>query len=229
MTQIINLHRFLKRLFLLRTELEQLLFMSICFSIMMVTARVMYTGSIHFVFLVWNLFLAIIPYAITHFLTVKPSWIESKLKFIVAFIVWILFIPNSFYILTDLYHLNDQHNVPAWFDLLLIISFAWNGLMLGIFSVRQMEKIVEAMLLYRNEILFLYPVMWLNALGVYIGRYMRFNSWDVIANPLSLTGDIIEILFHPIRYFNAWGMIMLFSVFMTIIYLTLKKISRTIW
>jgi len=119
--------------------------------------------------------------------------------------------------------------VPAWFDLLMIISFAWNGLMLGILSVRQMEKIIEAKLLYTNEILFIYPVMWLNALGVYIGRYMRFNSWDVITNPLSLTGDIIEILIHPLRYFNAWGMIILFSVFMTIIYLTLKKISRTIW
>jgi uncharacterized membrane protein len=96
MTQFIYLHRFLKRLFLLRTELEQLLFMSISFCIVLVTARVMYTGSIHFVFLVWNLFLAIIPYAITHFLTVKPSWIESKLKFTLAFIVWILFIPIHF-------------------------------------------------------------------------------------------------------------------------------------
>ena len=229
MTQIIYLQRFLKRLFLLRTELEQLLLMSISFCLVMVTARVIYTGSIHFVFLVWNLFLAIIPYAITHFLTVKPSWIESKLKFGLAFVFWILFIPNTFYILTDLYHLNDQHNVPAWFDLLLIISFAWNGLMLGILSVRQMEKIVEAMLLYKNEILFLYPIMWLNAFGVYIGRYMRFNSWDVIANPLRLTGDIIEVLFHPIRYFNAWGMIMLFSVFMTIIYLMIKKISKAVF
>lgn len=229
MTQFIYLHRFFKRFFLLKTELEQLLLMSLGFCIVMVTARVMYTGSIHFVFLVWNLFLAIIPYAITHFLTVKPAWIEPKLKFIVVFVVWLLFIPNSFYILTDLYHLNDQNIVPAWFDLLLIISFAWNGLMLGILSVRQMEKIVEAMLLYKNEILFLYPVMWLNALGVYIGRYMRFNSWDVITNPLSLTGDIFEVLFHPIRYFNAWGMIMLFSVFMTIIYLMIKKISKEVF
>jgi len=93
-----------------------------------------------------------------------------------------LFIPNSFYIITDLYHLGDKYNdrqTPQWFDLAMILSYVWNGLLLGVLSVRQMERALLPRQTLRNELLFLYPVMWTSALGIYIGRYLRYNSWDV--------------------------------------------------
>jgi len=203
----------------------------VLFSIMMLLARIAYTGKVTFIFLPWNLFLAWIPYAITQVLTARGRWIENKWMFLFFFILWIGFVPNSFYILTDLFHLGDHYNdrlVPQWYDLALILSYAWTGLMLGILSVRQMEKICGRFSLGMHELLFIYPVMWLNALGVYTGRYLRFNSWDVISNPFLIFHDILAIVIHPVIYRNAWGMILCYSMLMTLIYLLLKKLSRDI-
>jgi uncharacterized membrane protein len=213
------------RLFFLRTETDRILFASILFSLAMVVAGIAYTGYLVFLFLVWNLFLAYLPYAITNWLHSRPGWIEDKRKFAVAFAIWLLFIPNSFYLLTDIFHLGEIRRVPLWFDLVLLFSFAWNGLILGIVSVRQMEKIAEVFFSLRSASFFIYPVMWLNALGVYIGRYLRYNSWDVLLNPFELITDIGNMILHPIQYRHAWGMVFCFSVFMTMVYGVMKKLG----
>ena len=70
--------------------------------------------------------------------------------------------------------------------------------------------------------------MWLNALGIYIGRYLRFNSWDVITDPFDLLSDIVKMLIHPIQYKYVWGMVLCFSVFMTLVYMVLKRIGKII-
>jgi uncharacterized membrane protein len=144
------------------------------------------------------------------------------------FLLWIIFIPNSFYIITDLFHLPESNHVPLWFDLLLLLSFAWNGLVLGILSVRQMEKALQKKWNTQNEFVFLFPIMWLNALGVYIGRYLRFNSWDIITSPLRLLIDIIHLLAHPFYNKSAFGMVLFYSVFMVLLYLSIKKMSRSV-
>ncbi len=226
-----NLSIFNGKIFFLRTEIGRLLAAGMIFSIAMTTARTLYTGHLTFIFLIWNLFLAWVPYFISHRLYYYQG--EIKSKFIVAFVLlaWLAFVPNTFYIITDLYHVGDEYNdfaMPQWFDLIMILSFAWNGLLLGILSVRHIEKIVQKNFSIKYELLFLYPVMWLNALGVYIGRYLRFNSWDVISNPFHLIRDIADILFHPFAEKYATGMIFCFSVLMTLIYLTLKKVSKAI-
>ncbi|MFT3826855.1 MAG: DUF1361 domain-containing protein [Chitinophagaceae bacterium] len=213
----------------LRSETDRLLTASMAFSVLMVAARIAYTGNMLFGFLIWNLVLAYIPYVLTNWLQQRPAWIVNKLRFAVVFIVWLLFIPNSFYILTDLFHLGNFYSVPFWFDLAMILSFAWNGLIIGILSVRQMEKMIQVHVSAKYELLFIYPIMWLNALGIYIGRYLRFNSWDVLTNPFHLVTDIIEILCHPVQYKYAWGMILCFSVFLTLAYCTIKKISKSIY
>ena len=128
-----------------------------------------------------------------------------------------------------LYHLADGHRnsrVPEWFDLILILSFAWNGLMLGVMSTRQVERLLAPEASAPGRWVFLYPVMWLNALGVYIGRYLRYNSWDIVTDPLDLLGDIIRMIAHPLRYHDAWGMIFCFSILLTFIYCLLTRQSN---
>jgi uncharacterized membrane protein len=143
-------------------------------------------------------------------------------------VLWILFIPNSFYIITDLFHLEARYVVPLWFDLALIISFVWNGLLLGIVSVRQMEKIFENRFNFNAEWLFVPCIMSLSAFGIYIGRYLRFNSWDVLTNPFQLVQDVICLCLHPIRNRFDWSMIICFSILLTVFYLTLKRLSKEI-
>ena len=184
-------------IYFLTSEINRLLLTSVAFGLLMVMARIVYTGQLTFAFLLWNLFLAFVPYFLSYQLLLKPAWIESKWKFGLLFTIWLLFVPNSFYILTDLFHLYDSDAVPRWFDLMLIFSFAWNAMLLGILSVRQMEKIIHARWQIKSEWFFVYPVMWLNAEGVYIGRYLRYNSWDVISNPFRLMADIMHMILHP--------------------------------
>lgn len=226
MTSVAN--SFLNKVYNNRTEVDKLLIISAAFSLLLVSARAVVTGQPLFLFLPWNLFLAAVPYFVSTKLINKPAWINNKKVFSLLFIVWLLFIPNSFYILTDLFHLKLREGSSLWFDLLLIFSFAWNGLLLGILSVRQMEKIIFHCFHLRNYFLFLFPVMWLIAFGVYIGRYLRFNSWDMITDPFQLLGDIGYMLFNPFDHMYSWAMISCFAVFMTIIYLSIKRIAGSI-
>lgn len=218
----------LSRFYFSKTEVEKMLMLSCLFSMGLTLTRLVCTGELLFLWLNWNLFLAFVPYAISRFLMQRAAWVESRVKFGLVFLCWLLFIPNSFYIITDLFHLRARPPVPLWFDLALILSFAWNGLLLGILSVRQMEKMVEQTFPLRNEWLFVYPLMLLNAFGVYIGRYLRYNSWDVVSNPFQLFNDTVYLIIHPLRNRFDWGMILCYSVFMTLIYITIKKISRAV-
>ena len=229
MFKSIKLPRILHYTFFLKSELERMLILSVAFSVGLNLFRSVYTGSTTFMFLLWNLFLAIIPYFISRNLLRSPAWIESKWKFWFVFTCWLLFVPNSFYILTDLFHLRERPEVPLWFDLALIFSFAWNGLLMGILSVRQMEKIVMVKFGWQHEALFLVPIMFLNALGVFIGRYLRYNSWDVLTNPFALASDIIYMSIHPVRNRFDWSMIVCFTLLLLFIYGSVKKASRAVW
>jgi uncharacterized membrane protein len=240
--------------FFLRTEIDRLLAISMLFSGLLLAVRMVHTGRNTFLFLVWNLFLAYLPYVISGYLTRRLAagearrlsaadarnpagsgslrpWFSGRLYFAALCLAWLLCIPNSFYLITDLFHLGDTYNdrmIPPWYDLVMILSFVWNGLLLGVLSVRQMERLLRPHLPAHNELLFLYPLFWLNALGVYIGRYLRFNSWDLITDPFFLLRDIGRILLHPLRNQPAWGMIFCFSILMTLIYLMLKKLSKAL-
>ncbi len=211
----------------LRSEVYRWLAASMLFSVLLILIRIIYTRELTFIFLTWNLFLAFIPFCISLFLQENSAWVRNKWKFALGFCTWLLFIPNSFYIITDLFHLGIS-NVPIWFELALILSFAWNGLLLGILSVRQIERIIQCLMPKVHEVIFLLPVMCLNALGIYIGRYLRFNSWDIISNPLALAGDISNLILHPLASRPAWAMISCYTLLMTLIYVSLKKISRSL-
>ncbi|MEO8403886.1 MAG: DUF1361 domain-containing protein [Chitinophagaceae bacterium] len=220
-------HIFIKRVNNQTLTLRQWIFISCCFSILLVGVRVLVTGYITYLFLIWNLFLAFIPYAISEWFSSKITVIESRIKRVATLAVWLLFIPNSFYIITDLYHLVQFDSAPKWFDLLMVFSFAWNGLLFGVLSVRKIKLIVTLISGWSLSLFFIAAVMWLNAFGIYVGRILRFNSWDIIVQPFSLVDDILYILCHPIRNKMEWGMITTWAVFMTLFYITIEKLGES--
>jgi len=215
---------FLFRFYYSRNDAEQILILCCLFSVGLMTFRVVYTGHLLFVFLVWNLFLAFVPYAISK--NMSNALVKSKWKFFLSALVWLLFIPNAFYIITDLFHLDMNEGVPLWYDLALLLSFAWTGLLFGILSVRQMEKLFERAFSKKLDLLFILPVMALNGFGVFVGRYLRFNSWDVITSPLELIKDIVYLFIHPIRNRFDWSMIVCYTILLTMFYYGMKRISR---
>lgn len=223
MIRLMKQNRVLKFLFFDRRELEQWLILSGLFSVGLVLFRAAVTRDLFFFFLPWNLMLAFIPYAITEWFYRRVDWIEDRIRFWLVFLVWLLFIPNSFYIVTDLFHLHKGGDVPRWYDLVLIFSFVWNGLILGVLSLRRMETIICARFPFLSGLWFVVPMMGLNALGIYIGRYLRFNSWDIITDPFSLISDIFYLLIHPLRQNRDWGMILSFTILLVLIYEGLKR------
>lgn len=218
-----------QKFYVSRTELEKALMLSCLFSIGLTIFRVFYTSEWMFVWLGWNLFLALLPYLISRSLIRRPHWVEKTGWFVAFSAVWLLFLPNSFYIITDLFHLHMREGIPYWFDLALIFSFAWNGILLGAASIRQMEKLITVKWPVIREWQFVYPLMLLNAFGIYIGRYLRYNSWDVIVNPFQLAEDILYLLLHPVRNRFDWSMIVCYAVFMSLIYIAIKRMSRSLW
>lgn len=216
---------FLFRFYNGRTDAEQILILCCLFSTGLMAFRIIYTGHLLFAFLVWNLFLAYVPYIISKQMSVKPP--KAKWKFFLVCFVWLLFIPNSFYIITDLFHLDMNEDVPLWYDLALLLSFAWSGLLFGILSIRQMEKLFEKNFNKNFDLFFILPVMALNGFGVYIGRYLRFNTWDVVSNPFQLANDIVYMFIHPIRNRFDWSMIVCYTILLTLIYLAIKKLRKS--
>jgi len=212
---------FLFRFYFSRNDAEQILILCCLFSVGLMTFRVVYTGHLLFVFLVWNLFLAFVPYAISK--NMSNALAKSKWKFFLSALVWLLFIPNSFYIITDLFHLDMNEDAPLWYDLALLLSFAWNGLLFGILSVRQMEKVFENNFNKKLGMLFILPLMALNGFGVYIGRYLRFNSWDVVTSPFQLISDMVYLFIHPICNRFDWSMIVCYAILLLLIYYTMKS------
>jgi len=218
---------FFFRYYARKTDAEQVLILFSLFCLSLILFRVIYTGSPLFLFLVWNLFLAFIPFLLSRWaeknIPSKGGW-----KFGAVLLVWLLFLPNAFYIITDLFHLDMNETVPLWYDLVLLLSFAWTGLLFGVVSVRQMEKCFEQLFNKRFDFFFLLPIMFLNGLGVYIGRYLRFNTWDVVTNPFQLAADMVYLFIHPLRNRFDWSMIILYTILLTLIYLTFKKMSKVL-
>jgi uncharacterized membrane protein len=209
-----------------KLSLRQWLMISCCFSILLVFARLIATGYATYLSLIWNLFLAFVPWLISERLARNVQIIENKWKRTLVLFIWLLFIPNTFYIITDIFHLDQFDAAPKWFDLLLLFSFAWNGLLFGILSIRRVEMILTIVSKRGFSLLFVGIVMWLNAFGIYVGRYLRYNSWDIILQPFSLFQEIFQVLFHPLQHKMQWGMISTWAIFMTLFYITIKKLAE---
>ncbi len=199
----------------------------VCMSVFCVglsIARCSISGTKLFVFLNWNLFLAIIPWIISTILIVKNS--NKILALLFLIVTWLLFFPNSPYILTDLFHLKARHSAPIWFDFILIFSFAWTGLIFGFVSLMDiitlMKKHFSPLVLNIITVLFLF----ISSFGIYLGRYLRWNSWDIINNPSALIDDVADRLIDPFSHPHTWGMTILMGILLNMMFFSIKFLNE---
>jgi len=180
--------------------------------------RFIYTETKVFMFLNWNLFLAFIPYALSTLAIIKPELRQNKIMIISMLAAWILFFPNAPYILTDLFHLRIESSMPIWFDLILILSFAWTGLLFGFLSLWDIEQVLKKSLNRTWISIISVGLLFLGSFGIYVGRYLRWNSWDIIREPFSVLFEIGDTLKNPLIHPKAWGMTIFMGFFLNIIY-----------
>ena len=191
----------------------------ISFSILLLIVRIIVTGELTYFFLAWNLFLAWIPFIISQQLEeIKSKW---KMFFVLA--IWLLFLPNSPYIITDFLHLKQRPPVPYWYDILLLFSAALNGLLLGLASLISVEKFLINRYGKRRTAFMILCSFFLCAFGIYIGRYLRWNSWDILLNPDDIAFDLIVRITDPFAHVQTWSVTILFGCFLYICYYTVKN------
>lgn len=209
-----------------RVRLLALLVASMAFSVAMNAFRIWHSHTLTYAFLVWNLFLAAIPYGISTLLVEFEALRKSPLVFWSLLAVWLLFLPNAPYIFTDLFHLKLRNDVPLWFDLLLLLSFAWNGIILGYLSLFEVQELVSQKLGKWVTWVSVFAILFLCAFGVYLGRYLRWNSWDLFLNPVPLVADILDCFLHPFAHWQTWGLTLGYGTFLILGYLTLGVLIR---
>ncbi|MDR1558765.1 MAG: DUF1361 domain-containing protein [Clostridiales bacterium] len=193
----------------------------------LLAARVTYTGSRYFTFLIWNLFLAFIPWMVSTALRLMPLLRKSRLITLLLFCVWLLFFPNAPYILTDLFHLGTVNDAPVWFDLVMLLSFALTGMLLCFMSLWDIENLLKSVMNKTAVKVLVSLLLFVCAFGIYLGRYLRWNSWDIISSPLGLVTDMAMRILKPDAFPGAWGMTLLYGVFLNIAYIAYRS-SRDI-
>lgn len=191
-----------------------LLFASIVAATMIVL-RAWYSGRLLYSFLIWNLFLAWLPFLFAWMAYRQPSFTVFSGP------LWLLFFPNAPYLVTDLIHLRDFDAVPIWYDAIMLFTFALTGLMLGFMSLYMMQSLVVGRLGRVWSWLFVIAAIGMSGYGVYIGRFLRWNSWDVFRQPVNLLADIANSLFNPAYFLKTYTVSFSLSAVMLFAYVVM--------
>ncbi|HEY9529733.1 MAG TPA: DUF1361 domain-containing protein [Anaerolineales bacterium] len=191
------------------------------FSVTIWRVRSEYSGSERYAFLIWNLFLAWIPFIISYFsytVIIQRRWVYLFIP--IAAFLWLIFFPNAPYILTDFQHLAyDSNDLPVWYDVMMLIWFAFTGLLLGMVSLFLMQQIVRREFGPWIGWAFVAVVTAVSAAGVYMGRFLRWNSWDILRDPTGIALYSFERIQDP--SLQSIGFIGLFGAFFLFLYITL--------
>lgn len=186
----------------------------------MVAARALYSGEIFFLFLVWNLILAWLPLIF--------AWLAYQRPMTVPIFgpLWLLFFPNAPYMVTDLIHLQSTPSALVWYDALMLFAFALTGLLLGFLSLSLVQHLVVRRLGPVAGWLFAILALGLSSFGVYIGRFLRWNSWDVFTRPLPLAHDILNTLATPHAFPKMLTVSLLLAAVMMLAYVTIYSLPH---
>jgi uncharacterized membrane protein len=196
------------------------------FVIAMIGFRIAYTGSREHIAIAWNLFLAWIPFAIALFVYDRARRGISRPALGVGAALWLLFLPNAPYIVTDLKYIGRGGGVPELYDLLLLTGAAWAGLLLGLMSLLLMHAVAQRIVGAITAWCCVVAVLALSSFGIYLGRVQRWNSWDVFVRPGSLAAEIAGAAVDPFSHPKPIAVMILFTFFLTACYLVFYSFAR---
>jgi uncharacterized membrane protein len=211
--------------------------------------RVYYSGQRGYAFQSWNLFLAWIPMWLALWIVRvqarKPDGDPPRLKpaAVALGVLWLLFLPNAPYLLTEFVHLHPSHGpserafgalagvsprraVPIWYDVMLILVFAWNGLLLGLVSLDLVRRVVRQRFGDWWGWATAVVVIGLCAFGISLGRFQRWNSWDLFSQPVTLLSDVTSRLLTPWAHPRTAATTVLLATFLLLAYLTMVALMN---
>jgi uncharacterized membrane protein len=174
-------------------------------------------------FLLWNIFLGWVPLLFAWVLVRRlketrwSSWQNVGLT-----LLWLGFLPNSFYLVSDLIHLQQTGEVSMLYDAVMFMSFIFNGFVFGFMSL----YIVHTALIRRSSTRVATQVVGLVLLAcsfaIYMGRSLRWNTWDVLMRPLDIFIDVSDRVIYPTQHPHSF-------ITTTIFFLLLSSTYAVIW
>ena len=176
-------------------------------------------------FMAWNLFLAIIPCALSFILFAKrsPKRLPVNPIWWFGLVTFILFLPNAPYIITDIIHFVDDVRSPNVSDngiiFILIpqyIAFILFGFQCYVTSIMKFIKYLGWLKIIKNTTWLEISLNFICAFGVYLGRFNRLNSWELFTNPLNIIHNTIYNFANPNFLF---GTILFFITFTGLYYI----------
>jgi uncharacterized membrane protein len=186
----------------------------------LVELRIDRSGDSFYRFLVWNLFLAWVPFGLA-----IAAYDRARRGFDVVvgalLVLWLLFFPNAPYMLTDFIHLNDSQSIPVWYDALMLSSFAWTALLLGFASLYLVQMVARRAVGTTWSWIGVACALALASFGVYLGRFVRFNSWDALVRPGRVLDVIRNQLENPFRHPVMIAVLLALTAFLLVGYAVL--------
>lgn len=192
----------------------------------LVAARVAYSDSSRHTGLIWNLFLAWIPFILAY-VAHAISWQRIWLYLVIPFVsfLWLIFFPNAPYMLTDLQDLaRTAGDAPLWYDVIIVVWCSWTAMLLGIVSLYLMQDIVMRTFGRFFGWGFVFIISAMSSFGIYIGRFVRLNSWDILQNPAETAMNVLGLVIDPSMRLAAFTF--LYTFFFLFVYLLLYSFGH---
>lgn len=173
-------------------------------------------------FMFWNLFLAWVPLLLAiRLLQVLKTKLWSSWEALGTSVTWLAFLPNSFYVISDLIHLKRFERVDVLYDVVMLTSFILTGVVLGFSSLYLIHLQLKRRLQAREAAHWVGLVLFLCSIAIYLGRDLRWNSWDILVNPGGLLFDVSERFQHPAEYPQMLLTILSFFILLSSLYFLL--------
>ncbi len=189
--------------------------------------RVIGTRSTYYWFLFWNLLLAWLPVLFIFLLRRRlrhASWKEPVP--VLLTMLWLGFLPNSFYLMSDLIHLQNTGGIGVLYDAVLFLSCIWNGAVAGMLSMVWFHK---ALLKRRGPVIgaaVVGAILAVTSFAIYLGRTLRWNTWDVLINPAGVLFDVSERVINPIAHPQVVVTTLTFFILLGSMYMVIWQFAR---
>ena len=135
--------------------------------------------------------------------------------------LWLLFLPNAWYVMTDFIHVFDSGEISYLYDIAMITALTLTGFLLGFASLFMVHRQLLKRLDIFSSALLIGAVILLISFAIYLGRDLRWNTWDILTNPSGLILNITDRLINPFGYPRALNVTAILFVLISTVYFAL--------
>lgn len=198
-------------------------------SVVLFILRLIGAENFRYWFMLWNLFLAWVAPLIAWWLVARlkhTKW--ATWQNVVLTVLWLGFLPNSFYMVSDLIHIQQTGEVSIIFDAVLFASFILNGFVAGYIGTFMVHRELAKRLPTNRVWACVIGIFALSGYAIYLGRVLRWNTWDALLQPAALLFDVSDVILNPLGHIQAFVVTASFTLLITCFYVLAWEFTTTI-